>query len=105
MGNLLLCQPKVQKHFHVMPFALTMHYQYLEQKEHNVNLNKTLLNHLTYENPYTEVCLTMQYHIRPQKMQLKNHYRIWSKKCFQETFSKHVEFSIFGHKNNLIKNY
>jgi len=38
MGNLLLCQPNVQKHFHVMSFALTMYYQYLEQKEHNVNL-------------------------------------------------------------------
>lgn len=27
-----------------------------------------------------------------------------AKKRFQETISKHMEFSIFGHKNNLIKN-
>jgi len=60
MNNFLSHQPKVQKNFHVMPFALTMYYQYLEQKEHSVNLNKTLLHCLTYKNPYTEVCLTMQ---------------------------------------------
>jgi len=27
-----------------------------------------------------------------------------AKKCFQETISKHMEFSIVGCKNNLIKN-
>ena len=35
----------------------------------------------------------------------QNHYRIWTKKRFQETISKHMEISIFDHKNNLIKKW
>jgi hypothetical protein len=79
-----------------MSFALTMYYQYLEQKEHNVNLKKNyaMLSDIwksLYSNlPHNAIAYTTTENGIKNCYDYQNHYRIRSKKSFQETISKHI---------------